>query len=310
MKTRKLVLIIADVVLLAICIIQGILAAHDGAKYFRLSQQPDEYIVVTPAETIHLTLENEKWTMNGKYPVTTTSAQNFADAVESIRALDKVGTVSENANIKYELVDGKKICVEVRKAGKVLRTLEIGKDATSGSQTYITVDGGKDIYLAAGNLRTTFDKTVAALRDRYVWGNGIDKKDLNSATIINAQGDSWTVTRMGSGTDIVWNISGSGTEGLEIDDEKATNWLESLAIMTAESWYDDNATVESLGGEFAAKAKIGYGFNTITLEIYKFPNNGETEDKFYAKASESPYLFAIPAYQSSKYLKGPEELSK
>ena len=53
MKTRKLVLIIADVVLLAVCIIQWCVRAHDGAKYFKISETPDEYTVVTPAENIH-----------------------------------------------------------------------------------------------------------------------------------------------------------------------------------------------------------------------------------------------------------------
>jgi len=310
MKTRKLVLIIADVALLAICIIQGILKFNDGAKYFRLSEKADEILIATPAESITITQNGEKWIMNGKYPVADTSVENFTSAVESIRALDKVGAVNDYTSTKYELTDGKKISVEIRKAGKVLRSLEIGKDATSGSQTYITVDGGKDIYLAAGNLRTTFDKTIVGLRDRYVWGDGIDKKEMNSASITNAEGKTWTITRMGSGTDIVWNLSGEGTEGLEIDAEKATTWLESLAIMTSDSWYDDNATVESLGGEFAVKAKIGYGFKTITLEVYKLEGNGDGQDKYYAVSSESPYIFAVPAYQIAKYLQGAEELAK
>lgn len=310
MKTRKLVLIIADVVLLAVCIIQWCMRAHDGAKYFKISETPDEYTVVTPAENIHLTLEGENWIMNGKYPVSTTSAQNFADAVENIRALDKVATVNEATNIKYELVDGKKISVEIRKGGKLLRSLEIGKDATSGSQTYVTIDGGKDIYLAAGNLRTTFDKSISALRDRYVWGNGIEKKDLSSASITDEEGKTWSLSRMGSGTDIVWNLTGEGTEGLEVDSEKAMNWLESLGIMTTSNWYDDSVTAESLGGVLAAKAKIGYGFNTLTLDLYKLPAEEGAEEKYYAVSSATPFVFEVPAYQATKYLKEPSELAK
>ena len=34
MKTRKLVLLIADVVLLAVCIVQCAVSAHDTTKYF------------------------------------------------------------------------------------------------------------------------------------------------------------------------------------------------------------------------------------------------------------------------------------
>lgn len=310
MKTRKLVLIIADVVLLAICIIQGCMRARDGAKYFKISETPDEYTVVTPAENIHIVQNGDNWIMNGKYPVGASSVQNFADAVENIRALDKVASVNETANTKYELVDGKKISVEIRKGGKLLRSLEIGKDATSGSQTYITVDGGKDVYLAAGNLRTTFDKSVAALRDRYVWGNGIEKKDLNSASITDGEGKTWSLARMGSGTDIVWNLTGEGAEGVEVDSEKAMNWLESLGIMTTSSWYDDAISVESLGGVLAVKAKIGYGFNTLTLDLYKLPAEEGAEEKYYAVSSATPFVFEVPAYQATKYLKKPSELAK
>ena len=41
MKTRKLILIIADIILLSVVIIQGILKTRDGAKYFELKQESD-----------------------------------------------------------------------------------------------------------------------------------------------------------------------------------------------------------------------------------------------------------------------------
>ena len=308
MKTRKLVLIIADVILLAVCILQGILAKGDGVKYFRVTETPDEYTIVTPAESIHLVYENEKWMMNGKCPVMESTVSNFTDSVESIRALDKVASSNEVTNTKYELIDGKKISVEVKKAGKVLRTLEIGKDATSGSQNYITVDGGKEIYLAAGNLRTIFDKTISGLRDRYVWG--VDKTELNSVSITDEKGNTWSVSRMGSGDDVAWNISGAETEGLELDLEKTVYWFETLAIMTSASWYPDETTAASLGGVLTAKAKIGYGFKTISLEIYKLETAEGENAKYYGTSSETPYIFEIPDYQVSKYLKKPAELAK
>ena len=308
MKTRKLVLIIADVVLLAVCIVQGILAAHDGVKYFKLQETPDEYTIVTPAETIHLVQENEKWIMNGKYAAGASSVKNFADAVENIRALDKVASAGEVVNTKYELTEGKKISVEVKKGNKVVRSLELGKDASSGSQTYITVDGGKEIYLAAGNLRTIFDKSISSLRDRYVWS--ADKNELTSVTISKADGETWGLTKMGSGTDVTWNITGVDTQGQEIDTEKTANWFETLAIMTAASWYDDSATAEGLGGNLVLNAKVVHGFNTINFDLYQLPVAEGAEDKYYATTSETPFIFEVPDYQVKKYTKDYTELLK
>ena len=56
MKTRKLILIIADIILLSVVIIQGILKTRDGAKYFELKQEPDCITIQTPSETINLVL--------------------------------------------------------------------------------------------------------------------------------------------------------------------------------------------------------------------------------------------------------------
>ena len=48
MKTRKLVLIIADVLLLAVCIVQFALSARDTTKYFTFKDEPDSMEIVTP----------------------------------------------------------------------------------------------------------------------------------------------------------------------------------------------------------------------------------------------------------------------
>lgn len=307
MKTRKLVLIIADVILLAVGIIQGVLALKDGAKYFRFSEEPDEYTIVTPAETIHLVLEDGKWYLNSqKYPVADSTVEDFTEAVRYIRALDKVGTLNDNTSVKYELAEGRKISVEVKKAGKVLRTLEIGKETTSSSQGYVTIDGGKDIYLASGNLRFTFDKTIDVLRDKYIWE--FDKNDLTSAMITDADGNIWTVTKMGSGDDIAWNLSGEGTEGMDFDTSKVANWFNTLNVMTATTWYSDDTKLENLVGTLVAKAKIGYGFKAVTIEIYKVDT--DSGENYYAASSETPYIFGLPAYQANKFTKSPAEFAK
>ena len=308
MKTRKLVLIIADVLLLAVCILQGVLKAHDGARYFEFDAEPDEYTIVSPSESIHLVKEGEDWFINDqKYKANSGMVDQFLDSINYIRALDKVGSVHEAHLETYELLEGKKISVTVSKDGKVLRSVEIGKEATSGSQCYITIDGGKDIYLAAGNLREAFDDTIETLRYRGIWN--IDKNALSSVLVTPAGGESWGVTRMGSGTDIAWNFTGSVTEDIELDAKKAGEWFDSVATVITSSWYSDNTKAQDLGGTLIATAKVGYNYNTASISLYEIPAlTEEGQNTYYGTSSETPYVFALAAYQVEKFTKKPAEL--
>ena len=157
MKTRKLVLIIADVVLLAVCTIQLALSARDTTKYFTLKDKPDSLEFVTPMETFSVYKDGEEWFVSDKkYPASQSMVDSYIDAISNVRALDKVGNISSGNNAeKYELADGKTITVTAKLGDKVLRTITIGKTAVSSSQCYATIDGGKDIYLVSGGINDT-----------------------------------------------------------------------------------------------------------------------------------------------------------
>lgn len=317
MKIRKIVLITADVILLAVCIIQGILKAKDGAKYFELKQSPDELTIVTPSETLHLVLEDENWYIGDKkYPANNNSVQDLEDAISYIRALDKVSSVNENSAIKYDLVDGKKISVSASKEGKVLRSIEIGKEATANSHVYITVDGGKDIFVASGTLRSIFDKSTEVLRSQKVWN--YEQSKVSSAAITFADGKKWSVARNGNGEDVSWSINGDDTQDIELDSEKVAQMLNNFAFVNAVSWYDDMANVQDLGGEFLLSAKIGCGDKDVAIEIYEIkPTATESENEmesfesvYYATSSETPYIFRISSNTVDKFNKKPQDIAK
>ncbi len=307
MKARKLVLIIADLLLLALVIVQGIAKARDGVKNFTFEDSPDQITIVTPAETISLSCQDEKWFINDqKYPANDYSVEGFVESLSAIRALDKVASVNENNLSKYELVAGKKITVEAKKEGKLLRSIEIGKSASSASQSYITIDGGNSIYLASGSLRTSFDTSIKSLRSNTIWS--YDANTLSSISVKKPDGSEWGISRMGAGDQTSWTISIPDTE---VDSEKAKTFLESLANLTATNWYADDAKVEDLGGELLLTAKLGHTFETATLEIYQIPAQSEEEEAtYYAKASESPYIFELSSYMAEKFNKNSEDVTK
>lgn len=311
MKTRKLVLIIADVLLLAICIVQLSLSARDTTKYFTFKDDPDFLEIVTPDETITLYKEEDKWFIGDKkYPANIGIVDGYIDAVKNIRALDKVGSLSSANNAeRYEFTDSKKTTVTAKLGDKVLRTIDIGKTAVSSSQCYLTVDGGKDIYLVSGGINDTFYTSVSAARTTIVLD--LTPEEIASVSITdytdseNPDGKKWSVSRMGSGDDIVWNVSGSE---IDIDEGKANSYLASFASLSTRDWYEDNAV---LNGVKVVSAVINYHYKDIKVDFYEIPETEENDMKqFYGTCSETPYKFKINESVVKEYKKSLEELAK
>ncbi len=310
MKTRKLVLIIADVLLLAVCIFQLAFGARDTTKHFTLKEKPDSLEIITPGETISLYKQGDDWFIGQKkYPASLSVVDTYIDAISNIRALDKVGSTSSDAVAdRYELVDGKKTVVTAKLGDKVLRTIEIGKTAVSSSQCYATVDGGKDIYLLSGGINDTFDTSVAAARTTIVLN--LEAPDITNVSVTDYKTEkTWSVSRMGSGDDLAWNVSGDGAvEGYELDTGIAANWLNSFASLSTRDWYDESEVLE---GTKAVSAKITYAFKDISVEFFALPKKNEQDlQQYYGTCSETPYRFKVNESTVKQYLKTLEEMAK
>lgn len=305
MKTRKLVLIVADAVLLAVCLVQFILSARDTTKYFTFKDEPDSLEIVTPQETISLYKEGEDWFIGEKkYPASMSMVDSYISAIKNIRALDKVGSIANGNNIeRYELTDSKKTIVTAKLGDKVLRTIEIGKTAVSSSQCYMTVDGGKDIYLVSGGVNDTFDTSVAAARTTIVLN--LNSDEITGVAITDAEDKTWSLSRMGDGDDVVWNVSGGE---IELDEGKADVWLTSFASLSTRDWYAEDAVLE---GTRAVSARITYNLKDIKLEFFALPKNNEKDlQQYYGTCSETPYRFKVDEKTVKQYLKPLEELAK
>ncbi len=308
MKPRKIILLAGIALLLCICIIQAVSSANDKVRIFEFSGEPDEIVLENADGTITLVKNGEEWFVGEeKYPAADSAVDDMINSLKSIKALDKVSSSgSDDALLRYELNEGKRKTVTARKEGKVLRALAVGKDATAGSQSYITIDGGKDVYLATGNLSSAFDKSVDELRSRAVLS--LDKALISAVSISDSEGRSWSLARSGSGMDVNWSISGAD---IEVDPELAKNFLEGLGTFVSAKWHDRD---EKLGGEKLVSAKITLSSpasKVISFELYKIPAASEDgNDIFWGTCSETPYTFELASYAAQKLIKNPEELAK
>ena len=307
MKTRKIVLIAADVILLIVGIVQIILNSRSTVKTFKYSETPDKIVIEKSDGNLNIVSENGKWFINDeKYEAVESYVDSMLDYAKDISALDRVASLSNAASVsKYEFDEANAIKVTMSAGGKELRTFTLGKDASTGIQCYATVNGSNDIYLIDGDYRNIFDKTVDQLRTKTVYT--VDAVDISSVTVTPYAEESWAVSRTGDTENLVWNISGAN---ITLDAEKAAEWLNSFNTLTTNQWH---GTTDDLGGQPYVAVQIGTTKGAVTIETYIVPADPDVEGSsnlYYGKCNKSPYWFEIASYNFSKFQKTPEDLQK
>ena len=307
MKTRKIVLIAADILLLIVGIVQIIINTRSTVKTFTFSENPDQILIEKSDGNLNLVSKDGKWLINEEeYEAVESNVDSMIDYAKAIKALDKVASLANAASItKYEFDEANAIKVTLSAGGKELRTFTLGKDASTGIQCYASVNGTNDIYLVDGDYRNIYDKSLDQLRSKTVYT--VDAVDISSVSLTPADGESWTVSRSGDTENLVWNISGAN---ITLDAGKAAEWLNSFNTLTTSQWHGKS---DDIGGQPYASVQVMTNGGMITIEIYIVPADPEVEGSsnlFYGKCNKSPYWFEIASYNMSKFQKTPEELQK
>ena len=307
MKTRKIVLIAADVILLIVGIVQIILNSRSTVKSFTFTESPDKILIEKDDGNLSIVSEDGKWLINNeKFEAVESNIDSMISYAQNIKALDRVASLSNAASVaKYEFDDANAIKVTLSAGDKVLRTFTLGKDSSTGIQCYATVNGTNDIYLVDGDYRNIFDKTVDQVRSKTVYS--VQSVDISSVSVTRPGEETWAVSRTGEAENLVWNISGAN---ITLDAQKAADWLNSFNALTTTKWH---GKTDDIGGEPYIAVQIGTTSGVIIVETYIVPADPEDQGSsnlYYAKCNKSPYWFEIPSYNMSKFQKKPEDLQK
>ncbi len=131
------------------------------------SKSIDRLVIARTGETIELTRKDDKWYLVPKdYPADGIKANNMVKAAADLTV---TALVSESKNYeRYDLNDHKKIHLQAMAGKTVLRNVDIGRLAPTNQHTFVKLEGDPRVYHARGNMRRTFDQTVAELRDETV----------------------------------------------------------------------------------------------------------------------------------------------
>lgn len=298
MSKRKIILLTACVLLLGIYIAQLASSLRSSVKNKTLGADPDKLTIENASAVIELAKSDDGWTVGERrYKADTNAVDALVNAVKNIRILDTVAqSGNDTVDERYEIDKANAIVVKAYKGNELVRTLTIGKTSSTGSQSYLTLDGKKDICLVSGTLRDTFKKDVAALRSKVVYA--VDTSDL---TAVSESMGSTVLSIVKSGDPAAWTASDGAAS---VDTEKASNWAASLAALNADSWLDDGFVLPPVSESVTV---ITAGGKAVTVSVYK---EGDGEDaKYYGTCSETPYKFALNRYSAGKYLKTAADLA-
>ena len=309
-KTRKLILLSCIGILLAICIVQLILAFRNPVKTLKLNEGFDSITVEKADGKITFLLDGSDWYVGtGDFKANSSDMNNITENLKEIKILDTIGRLSsEEQNGRYDLNENKAITVTASKNGKVLRTLKIGKASSTGSQTYVAVGNSKDINLVSGNLHSIFNKSEEDYRSKSVFS--IKGSSISSVNV-TMQKDTWSVSKSApsedtgaSDAEATWTFSGTASS-LEADTSKVNVWLGQISNCTAASWLDDS---KALPAKKEASVEIDGTEGKITVDIYSEKDGERT--KYIATSNKTAHKFELSESTAKRYIKNASELTK
>lgn len=165
MKTRKIILLAAIAVFAVIYAVQTVLASKSSVKTFKLEDTID-LIEINSKENGKITLakNGEEWTVNGQN-ADSSRVEYLKKALLSVKTLGvSTNGTDEATNERYGLTENKIVEVSASTAGKVLRSIAIGKDTATGQQNYVRIDGSSEVYIATGSLLDRFSVKAEDLK--------------------------------------------------------------------------------------------------------------------------------------------------
>ena len=303
MTTRKITLLAVFAFLLAVCIIQGITGTINPVKTLKTDAEPDAITISKDGKTVELSKNGFGWQVGpDNYIANKSDVEKMIKEIQEVKILDKIARLGNAENDeKYNLSESRATFVRAFKDGKEIQSLMLGKTSPTGSQTYGSVSGKKDIFLFSGNLISTFDKTEESLRSKTVYS--IEENMITGANV-EMDTQNWTLTKeseKSAKNSDSWKIS--GTSDFEIDPGEAKKWIQNVAYMNISTWVDD-ATV--LPKKKLVSFKLYTTSETVSVEIYE--EKVGDDSVYYGICSRTPHKFELTKAQTEKFTRNPETL--
>lgn len=295
MTKRKLFLLTSCAIFFAIYLVQIIFSLQSSVKIKKLNSKDassiDKIEINANGNNFFIVRENEKWFLgNEKYLADENKIATLLDTISKVTLLDTISNrLGESEKAQYEITNSFKVVAKSNE--KIVRTIFVGKNASTISQNYISLDDEKKVYLASGDLRSQFEKTIGDLRSMKIFS-------LKANDIVSLSTKTKLETLQVQKENDVWKLTNAKTE---IDSEKIANWISSIANLSASTWLSKDFVLPQ---ERDASVEIKTQAETISLDLYK------NENTYFAKSNASEYPFELNEYDAKRFLKNESDFQK
>jgi len=169
MKTRKIILLASILILSLVLVLQLVLAGGSKIRYLNLKDEPAILLIEKSGEVIKAEKKSDElFILNDSITADTGYASTMFSEIQAVKIIDTVAnSVTDEAELeRYGLTPLSLITVTAQKDGKILRTMKIGKAASSGAQTYAQMDNSNNVVLVSGYLRSYYEKSIEELTQK------------------------------------------------------------------------------------------------------------------------------------------------
>ena len=173
LSVRKIILLSLIAVLLVVYILQLVISGANDGYSLVLKESPDTILIQNGTNPqIKIVNSNGIWLLKEgsenpeeNYAILPANTETVNQMVTSLSKIEVLGLVSRNAdNERFGFAENESVKIICSKEGKILRTLELGKNSSTYQQVYAKVDESSNVVLVSGNPKTLFDVTFENLK--------------------------------------------------------------------------------------------------------------------------------------------------
>lgn len=303
MKIKKSTIILSALcaVFLTVNVVQCVLANMSPVEMLSVDGNADKITVSGPGADLVLNKKDGEWFIGATdFKALPSTAELMEKSLKEIKVLDTPAkTGDEVVEERYDLNAGKYVIASVYEGDKLLRSVKIGKQSATGTQSYISIDDNGKIYLVQGDFKSIFVKTDKEVISKKIYS--AENDDIVSVSVKSGK-DSWGFDKIPSeGPEEIWAGKGS-MSGTEVNSEKVSQWAVSLSYLDAEDFIDDDAV---LPANAEAEVSVETADDVFVVSIYAYQSG---ENEYAARCNKNAHPFAVSKYVAEKFLKKAADL--
>lgn len=306
MNRQKIILLGTIFVLTVTYVFQLIFSANGKVKEITSKQSPDFISIENKSGTIELFNRDDEWFTKNNLPVKSEAAEKISGAVSNIKIIDVVSkTNSETELSKYGL--SSPITVSAFAGGTQVQQISIGKTSTTGYQTYIKINGKKEIFLASGNLNSYFEVSQNDLLDTTLYSVTPDEMyeiRLSKARKGEPERTVFSAEKSGEIANFEWAVT--ETDGRifapeQFDAQKFHSWLDSISELNADEWVEDFSSLDELENSGFEETRVVFKAAEKEITVSFFENSTVPQKTVFCTCSENNFPCVISEETFAKF---------